>query len=47
MAGELWLITYGHLLPDSEDRTRKAVDDAWRASETETGGVPTAQGRPE
>ena len=21
--------TYGHLMPDSEDRTRKAVDDAW------------------
>lgn len=27
----LVLSTYGHLMPDSEDRTRKAVDDAWRA----------------
>ncbi|GAC1444900.1 MAG: hypothetical protein NVSMB55_22870 [Mycobacteriales bacterium] len=25
----LVLSTYGHLMPDSEDRTRKAVDDAW------------------
>jgi hypothetical protein len=25
----LVLTTYGHLLPDSEDRTRRAVDDAW------------------
>jgi hypothetical protein len=25
----LVLKTYGHLLPDSEDRTRRAVDDAW------------------
>jgi len=27
----LVLSTYGHLTPDSEDRTRHAVDDAWRA----------------
>ena len=25
----LVLSTYGHLMPDSEDRTRRAVDDAW------------------
>ncbi|MEW2143121.1 hypothetical protein AB0869_09925 [Micromonospora vinacea] len=23
------LSTYGHLMPDSEERTRRAVDDAW------------------
>ena len=23
--------TYGHLMPDSEDRTRRAVDSAWTA----------------
>ena len=27
----LVLTTYGHLLPDSEDRTRRALDDAWPA----------------
>ena len=27
----LVLKTYGHLMPDSEDRTRRAVDDAWCA----------------
>ncbi len=27
----LVLTTYGHLMPDSEYRTRRAVDDAWRA----------------
>jgi hypothetical protein len=47
MAGELWLITYGHLLPDSEDRTRKAVDDAWRGPGTASGEAVTAQRRPE
>ncbi|MEW2427919.1 tyrosine-type recombinase/integrase [Micromonospora sp. NPDC047644] len=25
----LVLSTYGHLMPDSEGRTRRAVDDAW------------------
>ncbi|GAA1285786.1 hypothetical protein GCM10009609_59200 [Pseudonocardia aurantiaca] len=34
---------YGHLLPDSEDRTRRALDDAWSAPAAE---APTAQGRP-
>ncbi|MCU1668041.1 MAG: integrase family protein [Blastococcus sp.] len=27
----LVLTTYGHLMPDSEDRTRRAVDEAWSA----------------
>ncbi len=31
----LVLTTYGHLMPNSEDRTRRAVDDAWCAP-----GVP-------
>jgi hypothetical protein len=34
---------YGRLLPDSEDRTRRAVDDAWSSAAPE---APTAQGRP-
>lgn len=34
---------YGHLLPDSEDRTRRAVDEAWSTPSAE---APTAQGRP-
>jgi hypothetical protein len=25
----LVLKTYGHLMPDSEDRTRRAIDAAW------------------
>ena len=29
----LVLSTYGHLMPDSEDRTRRAIDDAWSSSE--------------
>jgi integrase len=28
----LVLSTYGHLMPDSEDRTRRAVDEAWSAT---------------
>jgi hypothetical protein len=28
----LVLSTYGHLMPDSEDRTRRAVDNAWSGS---------------
>jgi hypothetical protein len=27
----LVLRTYGHLMPGTEDRTRRAVDDAWSA----------------
>jgi integrase len=34
----LVLSTYGHLMPDSEDRTRRAVDEAWCAM-----GVPSEQ----
>jgi integrase len=34
----LVLSTYGHLMPDSEDRTRRAVDEAWCAM-----GVPSGQ----
>jgi hypothetical protein len=28
----LVLSTYGHLMPDSEDRTRRAIDSAWSQS---------------
>jgi len=28
----LVLSTYGHLMPDSEDRTRRAIDEAWCAT---------------
>jgi integrase len=28
----LVLSTYGHLMPDSEDRTRRAIDEAWQTS---------------
>jgi hypothetical protein len=27
------LKTYGHLMPDSEDRTRRAIDTAWSTSD--------------
>jgi integrase len=37
---------YGHLLPDSESRTRRAVDDAWNAVSEGSDEGPTAQGRP-
>jgi integrase len=32
----LVLKTYGHLMPDSEDRTRRAIDDAWTNDGTQT-----------
>ena len=35
----LVLKTYGHLLPDSADRTRRAIDAAWSTSD----GPQTAQ----
>jgi integrase len=35
----LVLKTYGHLMPDSEDRTRRAIDTAWAMSD----GPQTAQ----
>jgi integrase len=38
----LVLSVYGHLMPDSEERTRKAIDAAWSADS----GAATAQGRP-
>jgi integrase len=44
--GTLVLTTYGHLMPDSEDRTRKAVDAAWTAESEGSGEAGTAQGRP-
>lgn len=37
----LVLSTYGHLMPDSEDRTRRAIDDAWRPT---ADGLGTALG---
>ena len=37
----LVLSTYGHLMPDSEERTRRAIDDAWCAMD-----VPSQLGRP-
>jgi integrase len=40
------LRVYAHLLPDSEDRTRRAVDDAWGAPDAGPGEPVTAQGRP-
>ena len=32
----LVLKTYGHLMPDSEDRTRRAIDDASTSDGTQT-----------
>lgn len=43
----LVLTTYGHLLPDSEDRTRKAIDAAWSAAPEGSEQAAAAQGRPE
>ncbi|WP_234028031.1 tyrosine-type recombinase/integrase [Pseudonocardia dioxanivorans] len=43
---KLVLTTYGHLLPDSEERTRRAVDDAWNAVSEATAEPSTAQGPP-
>lgn len=42
----LVLEVYGHLLPGSEDRTRKAVDGAWNAVPEASRDAGTAQGRP-
>ncbi|MEU9827220.1 tyrosine-type recombinase/integrase [Micromonospora chersina] len=36
----LVLSTYGHLMPDSEERTRRAVDEAWGCAP----GVPRGCG---
>jgi integrase len=35
----LVLSTYGHLMPDSEDRTRRAIDEAWSAISVPSGEV--------
>jgi hypothetical protein len=35
----LVLGTYGHLMPNSEDRTRAAVDQAWRAIDVPSAGA--------
>jgi integrase len=42
----LVLTTYGHLMPGSEDRTRKAVDAAWNTVSEASREAGTAQGRP-
>ena len=39
----LVLSTYGHLMPDSEERTRRAVDDAWSRVPRE---CPREEGKP-
>jgi integrase len=38
----LVLSTYGHLMPDSEERTRNALDAAWNADQVRTGGSQRA-----
>jgi integrase len=42
----LVLSTYGHLMPGSEDRTRKAIDAAWNPVSDASRDSGTAQGRP-
>ncbi|MET7705455.1 site-specific integrase [Micromonospora sp. NPDC005413] len=45
---KLVLSTYGHLMPDSEERTRKAVENAWRkgsADHTRTDSRPERRSR--
>ena len=37
----LVLKTYGHLMPNSEERTRAAVDQAWGAIDVPSAGVGT------
>jgi integrase len=39
----LVLTTYGHLLPDSEDRTRRAIDQAWISDGPGTDGGDRSQ----
>jgi hypothetical protein len=45
--GTLVLQVYGHLMPGSEDRTRKAVDAAWNVVLNASRQAVTAQGRPQ
>jgi integrase len=40
--GGMVLRVYGHLMPDSEDRTRKVVDDAWSVGDPGLLRVATA-----
>jgi hypothetical protein len=42
----LVLSTYGHLMPGSGDRTRKAIDAAWDPVSDDSGEAGTAPGRP-
>ncbi|SFT63824.1 Site-specific recombinase XerD [Geodermatophilus amargosae] len=42
----LVLSTYGHLMPDSDDRTRTAVDAAWNTAESCAPDVPRPEDRP-
>jgi integrase len=37
----LVLSTYGHLMPDSEERTRKAIDEAWKTPSADQGRTGT------
>jgi integrase len=37
----LVLKTYGHLMPDSEDRTRRAIDTAWSSDGPQTARAPS------
>lgn len=43
----LVLTTYGHLMPNSEGRTRRAVDEAWKAESPQDHDSATTQGRPQ
>jgi len=40
----LVLKTYGHLMPDSEDRSRRAIDDVWTSDGTQTESDPRLEG---
>jgi integrase len=42
----LVLTTYGHLVPGSDDRTRKAIDGIWEAAQSTAQEAATAQERP-
>lgn len=42
----LVLEVYGHLMPDSEDRTRKAIEAAWNVDQTVPADPAAAQGLP-
>jgi hypothetical protein len=38
------LRVYGHLTPDREDRSRKAIDAAWEAARKTASDVPESAG---